>query len=253
MLEGAIDLMIYTMDDYEFDTGRFLEYDNGDPVLDENNRQIEIIVSGPFYYLGNGQPITQEFSIDGKKIVVSIEDKLLIDPFNVNQKKYEYKLVSKYKNNPNLKREVYLNTIVESKDGIIATSSDGGTNTPEFPGNSTDRIIYTSYANFGNHFDNWEKIAKKADKGVTFKKFFDYYNLDISLIPKDGTINEVGKVRYYNTIHESGNATDFKIEEGYITYAKSVKISGCGNSGKVTIDGVLITESLVITGNCHML
>ena len=140
--------------------------------------------------------------------------------------------------------------MLENKDGIIATSSGEGTITPEFPGNSTDRIIYTSSADFGNHFDNWERIARQADEGVTFEKFLDYYNLDISLIPTDGTSNEMGKVRYYNTIRESGNATDFKIEEGYITYAKIVEISGCGNSGKVTIDGVLITDSLVITGNC---
>ena len=35
MLEGAIDLMIDTMDDYKFHTGKYLEYDNGESVLEK--------------------------------------------------------------------------------------------------------------------------------------------------------------------------------------------------------------------------
>lgn len=264
--EGAIDLMLYEMNNFvETPSTQILRYvggpKNGEPYI-RDGVELPIIRSGPYYYLELGEPTIREYTIGDKIVevtIIDIEHELIPSE---NQKMYNYTLVANLKplEASTITREVTMTTIVDNNSeyvSIIQPGEDGyivpGSG---FPGNPFERLIFISDSKTNR--TAWGDLTSPANSGVTFQSFLDYYNLEqlrIDTAPDYSDASRVAQVgnsiRYFDDITVSGKDVDVEIPLGHLTYANSVSLSGCGSDGSVTINGVLIAKEVTFSGNCN--
>jgi hypothetical protein len=257
-LEAAIDMMLHELREFEVVDGILLNNDGVNepyPALDENGNEIPIIKRGPYYYLAMGQPLTGSYVIDGQTVQVDLTDVIGPNAIMEGQKQYTFKLTSQFISSQKFVRELELSVTEEDKDEMRDVPPPppgqvGPPQTPKFPGNSGDRIIFIDSKNVHHNQIAWNSITKPTNS--TLQNFINYYGLDTTkaITNWNGVpVPDVEKIRYYNEINASGNAVSIAIQEGYLTYANKVNISGCGG-GSVTISGVLIANEIKIGGQC---
>jgi hypothetical protein len=261
--EGAIDLLLFEMNGFvEHPPVLFLNYEDGEPVLDENNEQVPIVRSGPYYYLDFGAPRLREFTIGGEIFEVSITN-IEHKDLGENQKQYDFTLVSKSKSSPSFTREVIMTTIIEEKSGIIDIIDPGEEAYPyfpPFPGNANERINYLNSKNVHSNAPTWDAAANKPiNPNTNWESFLTFYGLknNIPVLLPSYSSNSPSNpfklsdnIYMYDSITGSGTNLNLVIDKGNLTFARTVEFTGCGN-GNIEISGVLIAETVSLQGSCN--
>lgn len=262
-LEGAIDLLLYEMRSFYREDG-ILMYDDGVnppfPVTDANDNPIPVVKAGPYYYIEMGQPLTLTYQIDGELVQVEITN--VVSNNGSGTKQYSFSIRSKYDDAQKFEREISLSATVPDQDRFIeidpppTPSGPSEPGIPSFPGIVGQRIISHNPPTLGGNSTSsatYQPHVSRTQTGVSFQSFINFYGLDISQATGSWdatTPQSVTPIRLFNTIHTSGANTNAAIPYGFLTYANSVVLDGCGGDGSINIGGVLMAKSFIVKGNC---